>query len=138
MEASKLTISPEHIRFKTLTPAKRAELRRENIKALVRSKPAGTIIMLPEFAMVTAGKPGTVHAMLKTMLKKGVITRQTDDNFKARFSYTVNEDVKVKKPRAEPVAKKQDTSEIVEKAKEFVWEQNSDSLRDFIKWLKEE
>lgn len=139
MEASKLTIDPNHLRFDKMTNGKRSKLRKENIKSLIRSKPAGTLIMVSEFQAVTMSSNPSTSVMLKNMVKRGEITRHQDDHFKSRYSWAVNEDVKVRVPKAPKAVAPSvgfDTETIVEKAKSYVWQQDDDSLRGFIKWLE--
>lgn len=139
MEASKLQISPEHLRFKPMTRAKRSALRRENIKSLIRSKPAGTTISLAEFAAATQSTDGAVFSMLKTLAKRGEIIKIADDQHKSKYSYVVNEPVIKQAAKPKPAAAPQqpgyDHAALVDKAKDFVWSKNSDSLRDFIEWM---
>lgn len=144
MEASKLTISPERLRFDPMTKGKRAKLRHQNILDLINSKPAGTPISLLDFTRVTGSKDATVHAMLKTMIKWGVIIRVPSEGNNRSYCYTVVGKA-VTKAQAQPAPvdtrgddepkRAQATKTITEYAKEFVWESNSDSLRDFVKWM---
>lgn len=141
MEASKLSISPEHLRFKPMSRAKRSALRRENIKALIRSKPAGTVLSLADFAAATQSSEGAVYSMLKTMIKRGAIIKIADDLHKSKYSYVVNEPVtKAQAAKEKPLDTrlKKDCMTIADleaKAKDFAWSEDSDSLREFIKWV---
>lgn len=146
MEASKLKISPEHLRFKPMPKAKRSALRRENIKALIRSKPAGTVIALADFSAATQSSQASAHSMVKTMIKRGEIIKVYAEGHARRYAYVVNEPVvkQPAKPKATPQPAEQapeptpaalDLDALVAKAKDFVWSENSDSLREFIKWV---
>ena len=44
MDATKLTVSPDTLRFQKMSRGKRAKLRRQNIIDLINSKPYGTPI----------------------------------------------------------------------------------------------
>lgn len=152
MEVSKLVISPENLRFKPMSTGKRAQLRKENIKALIRSRPAGSKITSAEFQAVTGAKYQTVWAIINRMVKRGEISRTPILGKTKVFCWTVNEDVKVTKPSADEAvsADKQDTPErsqsdeytsigrtsssLLVAAKDFAWETNSDSLREFVQW----
>lgn len=133
MEASQLKISPDNLRFRPMSRSKRQLLRRENVKALIRSKPAGTVILLSEFSAVCASNDTNTYSMLQTMIRRGEISRIASEQRGQRYSYVVNEDSRVIKPKQTVVK----TDSLVEKAKQFAWEQDSDSLRQFIKWMTE-
>lgn len=139
MEASKLTIDPNHLRFDKMSNGRRSKLRKENIKALIRSKPAGTIIKVSDFQKVTMSSNPSTSVMLKNMVKRGEISRYRDEQFKSRYTWAVSEGVKVKVPKTPRQAPKSvfDTETIIEKAKSYVWQQDDDSLRGFIKWLEQ-
>ena len=142
MEASHLKINPDHLRFKPMSFGKKTALRRENIKALIRSKPAGTPISLQEFARVTMIKAPSAHSLLRTMIQRGDLTKTPIEGKQRRFSYSVNEDVKVMTAPPLPTltlplpdAASYTVDEITSKAKDFSWDKESDSLREFITWL---
>lgn len=134
MEAT-LKIHPDHLRFNPMSRAKKLELKRENIKALIRSKPAGTIITINEFARVCASSEQNTYSMLKTMIKRKDIIRIPSEERGQRYSWAVNEG-KVRVAAKAPVAR-YELATIVDKAKEFAWQKDSDSLRAFITWLEE-
>lgn len=154
MEASKLVISAENLRFKPMSRGKRSQLRKENIKALIRSRPAGSKITSADFQAVTGAKYQTIWSMLNSMIRKGEITRTPMPGKTKLYSWVVNEDVKVTKPSVDeaPSADKQDTPErsqpdehtatdktpssLLVSAKDFAWETNSDSLREFVQWYE--
>lgn len=154
MEASKLVISAENLRFKPMSRGKRSQLRKENIKALIRSRPAGSKITSKDSQAVTGAKYQTAWAMLNAMVKKGEIIRTPMPGKTKLYSWVVNEDVKVTKPSVDeaPSADKQDTPErsqpdehtatdrtpssLLAAAKDFAWATNSDSLREFVAWYE--
>lgn len=141
MEASQLKISPENLRFKPMSRKKKLELRRENIKALIRSKPAGTVISIAQFAAACAQTEGNTFAMMKTMIKHGEIVKIPSEGHKKRYSWAVNDGNVISpavKKAIEAAAPKLDVALLIEKAKEFVWQEDSDSLRAFVKWIEGE
>jgi hypothetical protein len=77
--------------------------------------------------------------MLRTMLKKGTIGRVELDKPKT-YSYFVNEGT-ITKPKREPAkeVKPLDTQPpfqtLGDYAKQYAWEANSDSLREFVRWM---
>jgi hypothetical protein len=142
MDASKVTVSPETLRFKKMSPGKRSELRRKNIIELIESKPFGTPITLAEFAAVCSFTDASAHAMLTTMVKKGIISKNPIS--KAKIAYSVNGEPRVIKPKTEvePTPTRQIDMDVVghektlgDYAKDFAWQHNSDSLREFVKYM---
>lgn len=153
MEASKVSINPDFIRFEKMPRGKKTALRRQNVIDLIKSKPLGTPIVLSEFQAVTGHTTETsAWALIKTMIKKKKISRVAVEGRVNKFCYVVN-DAKTVKPAAiaapphatpekpaETAAPRARTTEMPAKnltsyAREFAWESNSDSLRDFIKWM---
>jgi hypothetical protein len=138
MDASKLSVSPDHIRFTPMGRNKKAQLRRKNVITLIRSKPAGTPITLSEFQVACAYTSTTAaYELVKDMIKRGTIVR-TVEGFN-RHSYTVAADAATSQ-RAEAKARAAASPELLRKtlgdfAKEFAWESDSDSLREFVKWM---
>lgn len=134
MEASQLKIAPEHLRFKPMPRAEKLRLRRENIKAYIKSKPAGTVITMSEFAKVSAQLEQNAYSMIKTMIKRGDIIKITSEGHGQRYTYVVNEltDKVVKHSKSVP---RYDIASLKQMAKEFAWQEDSDSLRKFIQSL---
>lgn len=138
MDVSKLSINPDHLRFKKLTPERKSELRRENIKALIRSKPAGTIITAKEFTEVTK-VPGTgIFAILNSLIKKGEITKIPAPGFTKKSSWVVNESREPVPQPANRPATRYTVLQLTQLAKDFTWDTESDSLREFINKLTKE
>lgn len=138
MEASKLVIDPKHLRFDKMPMAKRSKLRRENIKALIKSKPAGTVIYISEFQKATMSSNPATYTMLMNMVKKGQIIKIQDEKQRNRYSWAVP-DAKVttpKTPKTEsPPTPRVHLEELTEQAKSYAWQKDSDSLRGFIEWM---
>lgn len=153
MEASKVTINPDVIRFQKMDRAKRTKLRRQNIIDLIKSKPYGTPIKLAEFAYVAQCTDASAYALIKTMIKKGIISKDYISRF--RITYSVNSEPRTITPAQKPTAAPQaaleleppvvaetsaepvtaPTRSLEDYAREFAWEHNSDSLREFIKFM---
>lgn len=136
MEASKLVISPENLRFKPLPRKRKLELRRENIKAYIKSKPAGTVISFSEFANITSQSEPNVYSMIKTMVKRGEILKIQSEDHGQRYSWVVN-DLTEKAIKHPKTTLRYDVVTLTQMAKEFAWREDSDSLRKFIKSLEE-
>ncbi len=88
-EQARVTILPETIAEaeRELTPKERIQLRRQRIMDYIESKPAGTIIRRQEFFRVGQFKSqGHLNQFLKTMLKKGLITRYEETPRKHSYS----------------------------------------------------
>lgn len=142
MDASKLTIDPEKLRFQKMMPGKRAQLRRKNMIDLINSKPAGTPLRLEEFEAVTRTSSANVHSVIQNMVKDGVITKTLVEGTKNRYCYSVVSNVKVKQPKlpAVPITETAPVQQfpaqtIEDYAREYSWEANNDSLRGFVKWM---
>lgn len=113
------------------------------MKALIRSKPAGTVIQVKEFAIAAATTEVLAYSMLKTLIKRGEIAKIPSEGHKQRFSYAVTDGTVVKRLRnialpdyPVPAHKLPTVNLLIEKAKEYAWEQDNDSLRGFIKWIE--
>jgi hypothetical protein len=150
MEASKVSISPEHLRFEVKGRNKRADLRRRNFLELIRSKPAGTPITLAEFQEAGAySTTAAAYGLLKTMLDRGTIVRNVEGL--NRHSYVIAADVvkasqaadveEVPKPVVAPDPPQRGVSlptitNLEDMAKQYAWESGEDSLRGFVQWFK--
>jgi hypothetical protein len=139
MDASKLTVSPDKLRFQKMSPTKRLLLRRKNVIDLIKSKPYGSPITLAEFQAVTQLRgSGGVHSLLMSMVKKGMITKEKTNH--RNIAWTVTGEPRIVKPARHPVEppKEVETMQIKsleEYAREFSWQHNSDSLREFVKFM---
>lgn len=163
MQASKVKFSQETkaaLNARPLSKAAKAKLRRERVKDYIRSQPAGAIIKQTELAAAAGYDQSQGHgwAFVNRMIKNGHITKDTSEGAH-RPSWTVKGDARVVRQKAEVKVPDQpmptpeptqhfrfeatSTSEFAEAAngwtkqlaKEFAWQYNSDSLREFIKWL---
>lgn len=148
MEVSKLSISPETLRFQKMSKGKRAKLRRQNIIDLIKSKPFGTPISLEEFAAAIQVKStGTAYSMLSTMIKQGIVSKDKIDG--RHITYSVNGPVTTRALSFSPERLDQpkplqaidpnsfSAAVLTQLAKEFYWEKTSNNLHDFVQWLKE-
>jgi hypothetical protein len=155
MEASKLTINPDHLRFQPLPAAKKTELRRKNILDLIRNTPNGTKLRLVDFQKAGAYKTtASAWGMVSTLLKHGTIVREREGL--SGYSYYVAADAVKKQLKPAAAAPADQAAEqpkfsftttkvgefeqaaqgyINQLAKQYAWEYNSDSLREFVKWL---
>src|SRR5437764_15310586 len=95
MDATKLTVSPDTLRFQPMARGKKTKLRRQNIIDLIQSKPSGTPIGLQEFAVVTQTTPSNAWRLVRTMIKRGAISQ--DRISERRAAYRVNGPVTTKK-----------------------------------------
>jgi hypothetical protein len=132
---------------------------------LINSKPAGTRIKLSEFghAMHT-GHDNNTDSIIKSMLQKRIIGRTEIEGSYKKYSYWVNAARTVKAankvlgkgaPKKEikeaaapvptpapapviaaPAPPPLESPDIPQLAKEFSWNYNTDSLREFIKWME--
>lgn len=149
MEVSKLTISAETLNGPLMTKARKKKLREQIVMEYIQSKPAGARIITDEFKNICRFKHnGQTHNFINGMVKKGLINKDLLDGSRGRrYSYSVRT---TKSPRPNTVVEKaitlgqeiekhkakEENMDIVAKAKQFAWERNSDSLRDFIATLQ--
>lgn len=147
MEVSRLTIDPELLSHKDLTHKQRVKLREQRIIELIRSKPSGTKIKYTEFAGAIDVTLSSIEPYLSRMIKAGRISAYPNRKG-ARKSYSVLEDVAVTAvfPHLEPAKIKfksepkqgeptpPPATDVTIQAKEFAWQFDSDSLREFIGW----
>lgn len=125
--------------------------RKEELKQLIKNAKNGKITMVKLAKEVKVSTP-TVKNLLKEMVDEGIII---DEKISERMHrYTVIEDSGVDasetvEQKPEVVESKSEervqrpsrgletnTNDIVERAKKFAWDHNSDSLRDFIASLQ--
>jgi hypothetical protein len=141
MEASKVTINPDKLKYEQMTEKQRTELRARNIIDLIRNTPAGERITLMQF-MKAAGYRTyqSADSKLKSMIRQGLISKTELDHPKT-YAYSIN-DGTLTAPKREPAKEVQHFDDIQppfqtlgDYAKQFVWEANSDSLRDFVRWM---
>lgn len=137
MDASQLKIDPKHLRFKPMTNKERLRLKRENIKALIKAKPAGTVLTMTDFAAVTATTPANINVIIKTMLKHGEILKIQSESHGQRYSWVVNDKLpETTKPNTKKTGLRYDITTLKQMAKTYAWDNDSDSLRGFIKTLE--
>lgn len=144
MEASKVTISPTTVEWNRLGKKKKTNLRRKLIIEYIQSKPAGTLIKMGEFREVChfTTDPNT-NAFVQRMLRDGVISQYAGEKPRTHY-YAVTGAVRLVKPKATPPPPEDEpTTEepvrsnhnLTEYAKQFAWERNSDSLREFVAYM---
>jgi hypothetical protein len=140
MDASKLTISPDTLRFQKMSRTRKAKLRRQNVIDLIRSKPYGTPITLAEFAQVAQVTDNGAFGILRYMVRKGMLNKDVIN--RRHVAYTINGPITVRRPatKTEPAAMPPaETTNyakaVAEYAKEFYWTSRSDSLHEFLDWL---
>lgn len=156
MLVSKVTISPITKQLNSLTPIKRKQLRREAIMNYINSKPAGTPITtrdLQTAAQISAYP--TAYSFIRAMISDGHIGRTQIGNSR-KYEYYVREtdtytldkpDKVIKTPLTttyqyepdeevtEAEVQKAPSDDLKDQAIRFAWEHDSDSLREFIKWI---
>jgi translation initiation factor 2 alpha subunit (eIF-2alpha) len=151
MIPSKVTVSPETIAKaeKKLTRKERATLKIDRLLDFVATKENGHPFKLKELIESMGYDPakqyGTAWAFLKSQAKKSKRFTLEEVTGEGWSVYTRSaKTVTVKKPvvvTETPEAKKEDFGDVIfiqqvrEKAKDFAWQNNSDSLREFISSL---
>lgn len=136
MDASKVTVSPETLRFQKMSKGRKAKLRRQNVIDLIKGKPYGTPITLADFCAVTQLSTGSAYSLIQTMVKHGTISKDKLDGRK--YAYRVNGAVWVTKKSqpAHSTSEPIDTAvEAVRLAREFHWQTSSNDLHEFVAWL---
>lgn len=162
MIASKVIITAEtraRLDNPILTPAKRRSLREEMIKERIRSATGGAATKqeLIAAAGLNPDARSTEYAKgiatINSMVKRGIISH--DDSNRFRKIWTVMEDVHTRPlvtPTPEELASELvipkelkvelkefealTSVQLVDMAKEFAWQRNSDSLREFVEYAK--
>lgn len=113
-------------------------LRFVNLTELVDKK-NGDIITLNDIAVACDLKStGAASDFVSNLVKNGYVEREliSYGSGGKRYKYKI-----IKEYEEEPTPSNKNTSEkiisrVENLAKSFVWSQNSDSLRDFVDWLK--
>lgn len=161
MEVSKLTIQPGNFDFYSpiMNKKKRSAIRTQRVIDYIKEKPSGFEFSNTDLMTAAGYDPRRQYqsgwTFIKGLIDKKVICKHNDspvNKFKAPYSVpgeskTVS--VITNTPKSDEIPQKPDevrelekhvestfTKEhIVYKAKQFAWERNSDSLRDFINTL---
>lgn len=145
MEASKVTLTKETKKSadRELNRTERRDLQRESIMAYIRSRPAGTPINVRHMAnhlVLSKSRTTVLPTFLKHMVRDGLITMEGEKGT-ARRIFSVCADAKTIVPPAEPIPDEPVTpppatnSTLTQYAKQFAWETNSDSLREFVVYM---
>ena len=95
MDPSKLTISPDTLRFQKMARGKKSKLRRQNIIDLINGKPYGTPISYTEFAAATQTAPSATRSLVRTMARKGIVSQDQISPY--RITYRVNGPITTRK-----------------------------------------
>lgn len=153
MDASKITITEEtrQALARPMSEKKRHKLQVEAAKAYVRSQPTGTIIPMYKIAAAAGIKKGTAHWFCQRLIKEKALVWHKASHEQSG-SWSVYEDMIVKStppksvpkpeeqlptpPPAAPTGPTAGKDLLLNYAKEFAWVNNSDSLREFIKWME--
>lgn len=107
MEASKITIGAKTYDMNYLSKTKKTALRRKLVVEYIQSKPAGTIIKLPEFAEICHVKQtNNIDVFIKRMIRDGVIMRYEGDRVRTYY-YAVLGAARQIKPKDEVAASSQ-------------------------------
>lgn len=159
MVASEVKITPEtraKLDNQALSPGKKRELRENLIKECIRSA-VGGMVTKQELVAAAGYNPDAKSrdyargfGLINSMVKRGIICNDNANKF--RKAWTVVEDVHIVTPTPAEVAAELvvpqeirvelqefealTSIELVAMAKEFAWQKNSDSLREFIDYAK--
>lgn len=143
MEVSQATISPKTLDLNRLNRAKKTNLRRKLIIEYIQSKPSGQIIRMAEIQRVGqfTTTPNT-NMFINRMMRDGIIARYKGDKPRTYY-YAVTGAIRVKKLADAPVEAQDDNKmptvgtnhQLTDYAKQFAWERNSDSLREFVEYM---
>lgn len=155
MEASKVTINQALLDNK-LGKKGKVRLRTNGVKDLIRSKEAGHLFSYRDLIYAAGYREdqyGTGWAFIKRLIKNNKIKIVDEQPGKRKQAYCVPGDVQTRPgpygttiPPEEPKPQEADAPKglvgnvevlysienIVHNAKQFAWEHNSDSLREFI------
>lgn len=145
MQASRVTIDEKTYDLNVMTRKKKTALRRRLIVEYIESKPAGAIIKMQEFQKLCHFSTyANTHTFIKRMIRDDVIRQVPAEGYKSRFTYVIV-DRPEPKPQPKPAVHVAPSAPIADinlyanierLAKEFAWEQNSDSVREFVPYLK--
>ena len=141
MNASKVTIRPELLEQKgKLSQAQKKLLRKKIIKEHIQKQYAGAEVTYKTLARLTRYKtPGEVGPLITEMLNLGEISREPLMDKKG-FTYAVTSVKQMAShshtPGNENLSPKDVFIGLEQLARDFAWENNSDSLQDFMPWAK--
>jgi hypothetical protein len=144
MEASKVTLNSrmiEHLNNPIMNRKKKYKLRENAIIEYINSKPNGSLISMSELISTAHMSVQGGYTFINRMLKEKKIFREPARK-RGMYTWSTKKDIKIINP---PAIKLTDTEidlpyddpkeDIFEKAKDFAWRHNSDSLRSFINEL---
>jgi hypothetical protein len=144
MQASRVTISAktkEALAYKGLDFKKRQQVKRERVYAFLSLQPnhqatISDLIAAAGYRTDDTKQYNSGHAFISTMIKRSLIGNQGERSYKKTW-WTIKDLPKVKDielPQHKPEVPKQPP--LLQLAQEYVWTHDSDSLREFIKWLE--
>lgn len=140
MHASKVSVDSTKLGSPLLKGKRKTALRRKIILEYIAERPAGSIVRSHEFQ--TIGRfTGRSNAMgfVKNMIRDGLIAR-TPGSVPMTYSYAVLTGVRTRRPAASRGGASSGTrlpADVERAAKEWSWDTGSDSLREFVKYMKE-
>jgi hypothetical protein len=151
MEASRVIIGPDmekSINDPRLSSSRKKELRIHHVINLINSRPVGTLFKKIELVraagFTTQNSRARGYLFIDSMIENGIIN--TNGEHKTKSSWYVI-DTDKHKEHLNPSTQIPDVKTKVEinvqqhietLAVDFAWNNNTDSLRDFIKYLKQE
>ena len=167
MEVSKLTLSEEMeraIHNPRVSLKRKRELRTARVKEYINSLPAGTEISKRTLGQVAGYQKTSLassYVFIDSLIKSGEIhcerisrnkmSWSTDDGVRIITPKTSetsgSEEIDIIETKSSDDGIKSEVKDVEEvtlnrfnleyQAKLFVWEENSDSIREFVKWLKQ-
>lgn len=147
MEASKVEVREELIKFKPISNKAKNALRKQRIKDLIERRPYMSRINSLDMAEAAQLSPAGAWAMALRMVQQGEIVKH---NLSAKtYAFTLNPPVTVTAPatvnrpaeaskaaEAAPTGPESTTqATLVQYAKDFAWKTGSDSLREFVAYM---
>lgn len=162
-EVARVEIAPETMIKNTLSRKRKMELRQEAIVAFINSKPIGTRFRMRELIKAAGYDSDSVSqyqsgfTFVDRLTKNGTLKREKVPKSTAHHYWVIQQPQPISFKGAEevdttsgepqePVVELpimevpsdvtiKDVTELVSKAKQFAWDSNSDSLREFVGWL---
>ncbi len=139
VQATNVKISEQTLFKNKMTGKRKTALRRKLVLELIESKPAGTPITMREFKAVGYfSTEANTHSFVQRMIRDGIVARY-DTEKPRKHTYASLGKIKTIKPTPEgDVVTQQPKDKVLSLtayAKQFSWENNTDSLRGFVQWM---